>query len=185
MPLDGATIRALVEELADRLDPRGPQHLVVVAGGSLLAWHGLRDSTRDVDSLRPLDPELAGAVAEVAAAHGLGPDWLNAHAAAFAPATLDLAACRVLLETPRLRVLGAPLDQVFLMRLLAARDRDIDDLRAPWPHTGFSSAQQAAEQCWRAYPHAPDDPYFADFVAQFTEHGGPDQDRLPRNRPPR
>jgi len=57
--LDGDTIRALVGEVADRLPPQGPQQLLVVAGRSLLAWHGLRASTRDVDSLRPLAAELA------------------------------------------------------------------------------------------------------------------------------
>ena len=137
---------------------RGPQHVVVVAGGSLLAWHGLRESTRDVDSLRRLDPELVSAADEVGAAHGLAAGWLNAHAAGFAPATLDLDACGVLLERPRLRVLGAPLEQVFLMKLYSARDRDLDDLRALWPHTGFASAEDAVEQFWQAYPHAPDDP---------------------------
>ncbi len=57
--LDGHTIRALLGEVADRLPPEGPQHVVIVAGGSLLAWRGLRESTRDVDSLLPLAAELA------------------------------------------------------------------------------------------------------------------------------
>jgi hypothetical protein len=97
---------------------------VVLAGGSLLAWHGLRESTRDVDSLRPLTAELAKAADEVGATHGLAVGWLNARAAAFIPLTLHVEDCTVLLDHPRLRVLGAPLDQVFLMKLYAARDRD-------------------------------------------------------------
>lgn len=72
MELDGHTIRALVGEVADRLPAEGPQHLVVLAGGSLLAWHGLRESTRDVDSLCPVDLELAHAADEGGAALGLG-----------------------------------------------------------------------------------------------------------------
>ncbi len=68
MEPDGRTIRAPVGEVADRLPPEDPQHLVVLAGGSLLAWHGLRESTRDVDSLRPLDLELARAADAVGAA---------------------------------------------------------------------------------------------------------------------
>jgi hypothetical protein len=164
MELDGGTIRKLLGEVAGRLLPEGPQHLVVLAGGSLLAWHGLRDSTRDVDSLRRLDPELVAAADHVGAAHGLAAGWLNAYAAGFAPATLDLDACIVLLERPRLRVLGAPLGQVFLMKLYAARDRDLDDLRALWPHAGFTSANDAVEQFRQAYPHAPDDPFLINFV---------------------
>ena len=183
MELDGATIRALLEELADRLPPGGPQHALIVAGGSLLAWHGLRDSTRDVDSLRPLDLDLAQAAAEVGAGHGLGVGWLNAHAAAFAPLTLELAECSVLIDRPRLQVLGAPLDQVFLMKLYAARDRDLDDLRVLWPHTGFATAEQAVEQFWAAYPHAPDDPYLANFISEIADLGGPDH--LPGTDHPR
>lgn len=183
--LDGRTIRALLGEVAGRLPPEGPQHLVVLAGGSLLAWHGLRESTRDVDSLRPLAAELARAADEVGAAHGLPAGWLNARAAAFLPLTLDVEDCAVLFDHPRLRVLGAPLDQVFLMKLYAARDRDLDDLRALWPLAGFGSPQQAAEQFWQAYPHAPDDPYLANFIAAVAETTppapGPDlrQDRGP------
>ena len=51
-PLDGAAIRALVSEVADRLAPEGRQHVLILVGGSLLAWHDLRDSTQDVDSLQ-------------------------------------------------------------------------------------------------------------------------------------
>ncbi len=167
--LDGHTIRALFGEVADRLPPAGPQHVVVLAGGSLLAWRGLRESTRDVDSLRPLAAELAHAADEVGAAHGLGVAWLNARAAAFTPLTLHVEDCTVLLDHPRLRVLGAPLGQVFLMKLYAARDRDLDDLRALWPLAGFDSPQQAAEQFWQAYPHAPEDPYLANFIAGIAE----------------
>ena len=42
-------------------------------------------------------------------------------------------------------------DQVFQMKLYAARDRDLDDLRALWPLAGFGSPQQPAEQLWQAH----------------------------------
>lgn len=47
------------------------------------------------------------------------------------------------------------------MKLYAARDRNLDDMRALWPLASFGSPQQAAEQFWHAYPHAPEDPYLA------------------------
>jgi hypothetical protein len=109
MELDGHTIRALLGEVAGRLPPAGPQDLVVLAGGSLLAWHGLRESTRDVDSLRPLAAELAQAADEVGAAHGLAIGWLNARAAAFIPLTLNVEDCAVLLDHPRRRAVLAGL----------------------------------------------------------------------------
>ena len=70
--LDGETIRSLVEEVANELDSDGAtQHVVTVVGGSLLAWHGLRDATRDVDSIGRIDPELRVAINVVAARHQL------------------------------------------------------------------------------------------------------------------
>lgn len=168
MELDSQRIRELLGEVADRLNPDGPQHIIVLAGGSLLAWHGLRDSTRDVDSLRQVDSEVAVAAAEVAHDHGLAPQWLNAHAAMFTPATLNLDECRVLAEHPRLLVLGAPFDQIFLMKLYAARARDLDDLRVLWPLTGYVSPQDAVDQYWQAYPHAPEDPYLVNFIADIA-----------------
>ncbi len=181
--LDGQAIRSLFGEVAARLPAGGPQHLVVLAGGSLLAWHGLRGSTPDLDTLRPQAAELAHAAEEVGAAHGLAAGWLNARAAAFIPPTLHVEDCAVLLDHARLRVLGAPLDQVvLLMKLYAARDRDLDDLRALWPLTGFGSPQQAAEQLSQAYPHAPEDPYLATFIASVAETAEPgsgqDDERL-------
>jgi hypothetical protein len=61
------------------------RHVLIIVGGSLLAWHGLRESTEDVDSVRLLDDELRSAVASVAAFHDLPSDWLNANAAMFIP----------------------------------------------------------------------------------------------------
>ena len=50
------------------------------------------------------------------------------------------------------------------MKLYAARDRNLDDLRILWPLTGYVSAAQAVEAFWEAYPHAPVDPYLANFI---------------------
>ena len=36
-PLTGAEIVELVGEVPDRLEPGGPQHVVIIVGGSLLA----------------------------------------------------------------------------------------------------------------------------------------------------
>jgi hypothetical protein len=65
--LDGPLIRELLAEVAAALPSSSTQHIVIVAGGSLLAWMGLRDATEDVDSIQRLDAELRDAVASVAA----------------------------------------------------------------------------------------------------------------------
>lgn len=83
--LDGDRIRAHLAEAAAALPAGCPQHRLVLVGGSLLAWYGLRDSTRDVDSVVAIDAILRSAVEMVAARHGLAPRWLNDHARPFAP----------------------------------------------------------------------------------------------------
>ena len=60
--------------------------------------------------------------------HGLSPHWVNSAASAFTPDTLEIDRCFTLKDHPRLLVLGAPLDQVFVMKLHAARDRDREAL---------------------------------------------------------
>jgi len=168
VPLTGSAIRDYLVEVAEALPDAGQPQSVVVVGGSLMALRGLRSATVDVDSVARLDDELRAAVRVVADRHGLVPGWLNDSAAGFAPATLDLAGCEVLLEHGRLRVLGAPLAQVFVMKLYAARSRDIDDLAVLWRHCGFTNPEEAVEPFWRAYPHAPDDPDLVEFVAQVA-----------------
>jgi hypothetical protein len=88
-PLAGAHIRAYVSEVAAELSESETQHELILVGGSLLAWHGLREATHDVDTVRGVDEELRRAVAAVAVRHGLAPRWLNDSAAAFTPATLE------------------------------------------------------------------------------------------------
>ncbi len=113
----------------------GPRHSLVIVGGSLLAWHGLRQTTEDVDSVRHLGAELRTAVASVASDHGLSPTWLNANAASFIPATFDPGECEVFLYHPRLLVLGAPLRDVFVMRIYRGSPNGLDDMVAMWPRT--------------------------------------------------
>jgi len=140
--LSGPEIRGLIEEVAARLAPEGPQHTVIIVGGSLLAWRGLRYTTEDVDSVRRLDAELRAAVASVAPEHGRSPTWLNANAAWFIPATFDPDACEVLLDHPRLLVLGAPIRDVFVMKMYRSDPNDHDDMVVRWPLTGFAHAKR-------------------------------------------
>lgn len=165
VPLDGPSIRSHLEELAERLGSHDPRPVLLLVGGSLLAWQGLREATADVDTVVPLAQAVREAAATVAHRHGLDPGhWLNDRAAPFAPATLHQEDCEVLLDHPGLLVLGAPLEQVFLMKLSAHRARDFDDLVALWPRCSFESPEDAARQYAAAYPHETEDEYLADFI---------------------
>jgi hypothetical protein len=171
-PLTGDQIRALLLEVAEALPERAEPHMIVVAGGSLLAWHGLRGTTVDVDSVEAIGPELADAVAAVAYRHGLASRWLNDHARRFRPQSLATDDCEVLLDHPRLRVLGAPLRAVFLMKLFASRAADYDDLVRLWPRCGFISPGKAVTQMYAAYPAAAEDPHLVEYVTGIARAGG-------------
>lgn len=172
--LDGADIRRLITEVADELREAPGQRTIVMVGGSLLACRGLRDSTEDVDSVRQFDDRLRSAVRAVAARHQLASDWLNDHATAFAPHTLDLAECEVLLDRPEPRVLGAPLCVVFLMKLRRADPADLQDMRRIWPHVSdrFPSASAVVEAFTEAFPDEPDDEFLDAFVVDELAKGG-------------
>lgn len=145
---------------------------MLIVGGSLLAWHGLRDTTEDVDSVRRLDDELRDAVCRVAADRDLDSAWLNDNAAMFQPFTLDTDACDVLMNHPRLLVLGAPLQVVFIMKMYRADPNDLADMVAIWPQTGFRTAREVVAAFFAAYPHAPEDPNLDAFVVEVARRAG-------------
>ncbi len=59
-PLGVSEIRAYLLEVAEALPLTSPQHELVMVGGSLLAWHGMRFSTRDVDTVTRMDSPPSG-----------------------------------------------------------------------------------------------------------------------------
>ncbi len=143
-------------------------------GGSLLALLGFREATNDVDSITRLRASLREAVVQVADRHDLAPRWLNDSAAGFTPRAFDENACTVELDHPRLRVLGAPLQQVFIMKLFAARAVDITDLTAIWSECGFESPEQAADLYFAAYPHLERDEFLVEDIRAIGERGSRD-----------
>jgi len=173
--LDGEAIKALIVEVAAELDDQ-VERTIIIVGGSLLAWHGLRDATEDVDSIRRLDDALRHAVKTVAARHGLAANWLNDHAAPWAPATLDANACEVLFEQGQLRVLGLPLRDIFLMKLNRGDPLDLVDMRSIWPlvRGEFASSAEVLAAYYAAFPNEDpaDDPYLGAFVVTELEKGG-------------
>lgn len=168
-PLGGAEIRAHLQEVAAQLTGAGPKHTLILVGGALLALHGLRDTTRDVDSVGRVGEELREAVERVAKLNDLAVNWLNDNAAGFRPFTFEERDCDVLLDHHRLLVLGAPLDQVFLMKLYRVDAQDYEDLITMWPRCTFASPADVAAQFQQAYPHAPDDPGLVHMIADIEK----------------
>lgn len=89
--LDTARLRALLEELAERLADQGVEVKVYVVGGAALALsyyeEGERRLTNDVDaSFTPADV-VARVADTLADEHGLHHGWLSGRASQFYPAT--------------------------------------------------------------------------------------------------
>lgn len=74
----------------------------------------------------------------------------------------------VLLDHPALLVLGAPLEQVFLMKPFASRAADTDDLEALWPRCAFESPEEAADAFHQAYPHLEPDEHLAELIRNLV-----------------
>jgi hypothetical protein len=162
--LSGDEIRVLLLEVADLVPETESPCTIIVVGGSLLALLGYRDTTDDVDSIRRLETSVKEATAIVADRHGLAPKWLNDAAAWFMPQTFEESECEILINHPRLRVLGAPLQQIFAMKLYAARAIDVEDLVIIWSECGFDSPQAAADLYHQAYPHVAEDPFLVNYI---------------------
>jgi len=167
--LGKAEILEFIGEVADELELRDLTCTLVVVGGSYMALHDLRDSTADVDSVTRFGKGLKEVVRTVADRHGLRVDWLNDKAAMFAPTGLRIEDCHLVYEHSRLTVLGPPPDQVFLMKLLAGRAPDHDDMVALWPACTFADAQTAVDKYHAAYPFEEHDPYLVDYVQQIAD----------------
>lgn len=167
--LGKAQILAYLGEVGDELGRRRLSARLVVVGGSYLALHDLRESTMDVDSLTRLEDEVAAVIRVVADRHDLRPDWLNDSAAPFAPSGLRVEDCQILYQHKDLTVLGPLPSQVFLMKLLAGRAPDHDDMVALWELCDFRSAQAAVDAYHLAYPFEEPDPYLVDYVQQIAD----------------
>ena len=170
----GDDVRRLIVELANRLSP-SERRDIVIAGGSLLALHGLRDSTADVDSLTLLDATLYEQIAVIAAHHGLRGDWLNDHAHPYSPLGLTTQQCDVMLEHRGFRLLGVPLHLVFLMKIDRAQEQDIADMVRLWPivSSAFRDLSHVVNEYMAAYPNAREDPYLEQFLAEIVCRSDP------------
>lgn len=160
---------ALFDELAEELARLGTLAQVVMVGGAWMLWHSQRMSTRDIDSGRSLDPSIESAIAKVAQQHGLSDRWLNDSAAAFWPSNTAYDACEVVYQTASLEVRTPDPDVLFVMKLYRADPQDREDLVSLWPLCGFDDPEAAAAAFRNAYPHAPEDEYLADYIADVAE----------------
>lgn len=183
--LDAQRVRALLQELSDRLDARGVQAQLFVVGGAAMALAYDQDRlTRDVDALFVPAPIVRQIAEEISAAHGFEPDWLNDAAKGFLPG--DDARPVTVFESESLLVQVPSPEYLLAMKLHASRDeRDLDDAATLFNRLGYTTAQQCIDLLADTYPVAqllPRHRYVAEDVARRAEALCAGQDNAPSPR---
>ena len=141
--------------LGERLSRRGVVADVFVVGGAAMALaYDATRVTRDVDARFVPHGIVLEEARRVADDLGLPPWWLNEQATAYISGKDDPGKRRVF-DHPGLRVMAASPEHVFAMKALAARTRDIDDLRLLAGMIGVETADAALRVCADFYPDEP------------------------------
>ena len=142
--LGRAELERAFSALGERLAHRGVVADIFVVGGAAMALaYDATRVTRDVDARFVPHGIVLEEARRVADNLGLPPWWLNEQATAYISGKDDPGKRRVF-DHPGLRVMAASPEHVFAMKALAARTRDIDDLRLL---TGMIGVQQPTPRC--------------------------------------
>jgi hypothetical protein len=116
-----------------------------------------RRLTRDVDAMFVPHGVVRGEADDVAEEQGLEPWWLNALASAYVSTVAGPGRRRVF-DHLGVRVSAASPEHVFVMKALAERTRDVDDLRTLAALANGSSMDEATELCQQSFPTEPVSP---------------------------
>lgn len=149
--LDADGVRALFQELSDRLVDAGVAAQLFVVGGAAMALAYDADRlTRDVDALFVPAPEVRRIAEDMSGPHGLEPDWLNDAAKGFLPGEDEHPL--TVFESESLLVQVPSPSYLLTMKLHASRDdRDIDDAVVLFNRLGYTTSQECIELLSAAY----------------------------------
>jgi hypothetical protein len=141
--------------LGERLARRGVVADVFVVGGAAMALaYDATRVTRDIDATFVPHGVVIEEARHVADDLGLPYWWLNEQASIYISGKDDPGKRRVF-DHPGLRVSAASPPHIFAMKALAARARDVDDLRVLADIIGVKSAGEALQTCADFYPDEP------------------------------
>lgn len=150
--LDRAQLERAFTALGERLVRRGVVADVFIVGGAAMALaYDATRVTQDVDSLFVPHGVVLEEARNVARELGLPTWWLNEQASVYISGKEDPGKRRVF-DHPGLRVTAASPRHIFAMKALAARTRDIDDLRLLADIIGVDSAETALQICAEFFP---------------------------------
>ena len=152
--LDRAVILDLLGDVAAEAERREVSLSLFLVGGAAMALaYSTSRSTKDLDGVfepKAIVYEIAAMVAANRPELGLPADWINDAAKSFLPGNDPQAS--TFFESPGLAVRVASPRYLFVMKALAAREADEDDLRTLYPLCGFGGAEDALDAVTAAYP---------------------------------
>lgn len=149
--LDAGEIRALLNDLGEELVLRGARAELFLVGGAAIAFtYNTRRSTRDVDAVFEPKETVRAAAAAVADRRGISRDWLNDAVKGYLPGSDPDR--RQAINLPGLTVDVASPRYLLAMKLLAARENDIEDIRTLYEACGFTTAAEGLDLVEATYP---------------------------------
>ncbi|MFC4615690.1 DUF6036 family nucleotidyltransferase [Cellulomonas algicola] len=150
--LSRAEVIGLLTELGAVLHRDGLHATIYVVGGAAMSITlDSRRVTRDVDAVFRTETDgLRTAAREVAARHGLDPEWLNDRVTS-AVVGLVSDEGQTELDVPGLSAAVASPEHLLAMKMLAGRERDLDDLVVLFRHLGITAPCQAVEITERVF----------------------------------
>ncbi|WBB96009.1 DUF6036 family nucleotidyltransferase [Solwaraspora sp. WMMA2080] len=147
-----AELERAFSSLGDRLVRRGVVADIFVVGGAAMALaYDARRVTRDVDAMFVPHGVVLDEARAVADELGLPPWWLNEQASVYVSGKEDPGRRRVF-DHPGIRVMAASPEHIFAMKALAARARDVDDLRTLAALAEVATVDDAVRLCRDFYP---------------------------------
>ena len=147
-----AELERAFTRLGDRLVRRGVVADIFVVGGAAMALaYDAKRVTRDVDAMFVPHGVVLDEARAVADDLGLPPWWLNEQASVYVSGKGDPGRRRVF-DHPGLRVMAASPEHIFAMKALAARARDVDDLRTLAALAKVATVDDAVRLCSDFYP---------------------------------
>lgn len=151
-PLNRDAMHRALEELNAALQRLGVRaDLYVFGGAAMVLAYGADRPTRDIDAkFEPHGPVIQAAQ-EIAERLGLPRSWLNDQASVYLSRQADSGQAPVF-DRSHLRVQAASAEHLLAMKVLAAREHDLADLRLLIDRLGLRSADDAEAITRRFFP---------------------------------
>ena len=148
--LDHGRIRQLFDELSAALEARGVRgHVYLVVGGALITGYGGDRTRKDVGvRIDEAKDEVLAAAKTVAERNGLDDNWLDLEAAQFVPRGDEVRA-KTVYDSPGIVVTGASPEYLLAMKVFAAREPDLQDIKHLAGMLGIDEASDAIRICGR------------------------------------